>query len=146
MKGQLRHKILDDLKLIVVHYSGVLTVDELIEQLNNRNENSAYNPLYNTIYDFRDCKFDVKLAEFSRSEEVGQTTPGYNTGKKVALITDKPKETLLLISFVKALHHHKSIFEVFPGISAAMQFVGIPSGKKNQIEKVLTELRTADHS
>ena len=146
MKGQLRHRILDDLKLIVVHYSGVLTVDELIEQLISRNENSAYNPLYNTIYDFRDCKFDVKLAEFGRSEEVGQTTPGYNTGKKVALITDKPKETLLLISFVKAVYQHKSNFEVFSGISAAMQFVGASPGKKSQIESVLKELRTADPS
>jgi len=146
MKGQLRHKIQDDLKLIVVHYSGVLTVDELIEQINSRNENSAYNPLYNTIYDFRDCKFDVKLAEFDRAEEVGQTTPGYNTGKKVALITDKPKETLLLISFVKAVYQHKSNFEVFAGISAAMQFVGVSPGKKNQIEGVLKELRSADPS
>lgn len=144
MKGQLRHKILDDLRLIIVHYSGVLTVDELIEQLNCRNENSAYNPLYNTIYDFRDCTFDVRLAEFARAEEVGQTTPGYNTGKKVALVTNRPKERLLLISFVKAIRQHKSNFEVFPGLSSAMRYVGTPSVKKIVIEEVLTELRNGE--
>ncbi len=146
MKGQLRYKILDDLKLIVVRYSGVLTVDELIEQTNSRNENSAYNPLYNTIYDFRECTFDVKLAEYDRCEEVGQTTPGYNTGKKVALITNKPKETLLLISFVKAVQQHKSNFEVFSAVGAALQFVGASQSTRSQIEGVLKELSILDPS
>ena len=146
MKGQLRYKVLDELKLIVVHYSGVLTVDELIEQTNSRNEDSSYNPTYNTIYDFRDCTFNVKLAEYDRCEEVGQTTPGYNTGKKVALITNRPKESLLLISFVKAVQQHKSSFEVFSGIGASMQYVGVAPGKRSQIEGVIKELRTADPS
>jgi hypothetical protein len=144
MKGQLRYRILDEYKLVVVHYSGVLTVDELIDQLVNRNETSGYNPTYNTLYDFRDCTFNVKLAEFERSEEVGRTTPGYNTGKRVALLVKRPKETLLLRSFVKAIQKHKSHFEVFSAMSAALLFVGATLNEKGYIEDILKELKTVE--
>lgn len=139
----MRYRVLDEYKLVVVHYSGILTVDELIEQLVNRNVTSGYNPTYNTLYDFRDCTFNVKLAEFERSEEVGGTTPGYNTGKRVALLVKKPKETLLLISFVKAIQKHKSYFEVFSEMSATLLFVGASLRDKGYIEGILEELRTS---
>lgn len=145
MKGQLRFTVLDNLKLVLIYYSGILKIDDLMYQVNIRNVNSAYNPTYNTIYDFRDCIFDFKLSDFEICAEEAQKQPINRIVKKVAILVNKPKETILTHSFIESVKQYTSNnFEVFFGFSVALQYVEVSLLQKRHIEHELKKLREAE--
>jgi hypothetical protein len=145
MKGQLRFKVLDDLKLVLISYCGILKIEDLMFQINIRNVDSAYNPTYNTIYDFRDCDFDFKLSDFEICVEEAQKNPFYGIEKRVAILVNKPKETLLTHSYINSIKEYTSNnFEVFFGISIALQYVEVSLKQKRHIEHELKKLREAE--
>lgn len=146
MKGHLRYRILDDLKLILVHYSGVLTIDELVAQINIRNENTAYNPVYNTIYDFRDCIFDFELSDCELFAVEAQKNPIHKIEKKVAILVDKPKETILTTSFIQTVKQYSyNDFEVFYRVGIALHYVNVSLYEMRRIENLFkNKLKTGD--
>jgi hypothetical protein len=145
MKGQLRFTVLEELKLVLVYYSGILKINDLLVQINLRNEHSKYDPTFNTIYDFRDCDFDIKISDFELCVEEAKKNPVYRIEKKVAILVNKPKETILTFSFISSVKQFSSNnFEVFYGISIALQYVEVSLKQKRHIEHELKKLREAE--
>lgn len=145
LKGQLRYKILDEFKLILVHYSGLLTIEDLMAQINVRNENTAYIPTYNSIFDFRDCIFDFELSDCELLETEAQKNPIHRIKKKVALLVDKPKETMLTTSFIQAVKQYSyNDFEIFYRVGIALHYVDVSLYEMRRIENLFkNKLRPA---
>lgn len=142
MRGELKYLISEELKLILVFYSGVLDIGELIRQTNARNEDPAYDPSYHVIYDFRDCIFDIQLSDFEACITEAKQNPVYRIENRVAILVNKPKETILTFSFISSVRQYTSSnFEVFYALGVALQFVNVPLTEKRRIEHLLRKLR-----
>ncbi len=138
MKGQLRFTVLAELKLVLVYHSVVLKINDLLVQINLRNEHPLYNPSFNTIYDFRDCDFEIKQSDFEICVEEAKKNPVYRIVKKFAILVNKPKESVLTVSFINSVKQYSSNnFEIFYGISIDLQYFEVSFKQKRYIEHEL---------
>jgi hypothetical protein len=136
------YQISEELNLVLVYYSGVLNMNELIVQSRAMIENPAYHPSYHVMYDLRDCHFDIKLSDFELAIHEAKQNPVYRFEKRVAILVNKPKETILTLSFIATLKSFVSgQMEVFYAVGVALQFVEVSFTEKRRIEHLLKKLR-----
>ena len=140
MNGKIKYRIFNDLRLILVKYSGNITTDIIAKHIQNLTSDREYNVNFNTIADLRESNLQFKQDQLS--EIIGKIIENetiIGERKQTFIIgTDEHLAMSSLFSLlVSNLPMHTSIVH---SVREAIDWVGLSFSESKYIDQELIEL------
>ena len=121
-------------------YKGQLNAEAAINYKKAMLKDRDYDPAYNIITDLREIEVNINPGNLHHITDFFDFLKNTPVKRKVALITDKPSQTVLA-HFFKELGSETIIhYDVFCTVEAAVGYVGLTKNELILIEETLQHL------
>jgi len=134
------YKILHGLRMILECCKGNATIEDAIEMKKCEIKDRYYDPGYNILVDFREFTSSIDSSSLLSLSVFVDFLKGLRLACKVALLTTKPHQVVVM-NMVKNLSiDSKMEFEIFSTLEASVSFVDCPEENLEIIDGYLQEL------
>lgn len=124
MECQIKYRIIPELRLWIEHYSGTVTVEEIINQRKRIIEDHDFQPEYNAIADFRDAILPFKLNELREFIDLLRDNVSMRGKRMVGILTNTPQQVAISELYRLHLGELPMKVEIFSTIEATVRFIG----------------------
>ena len=132
--------IFPELKIIVESYKGQPTVEDAINYKKSMILDHAYHPNYNIITDLRSTEMQIKSEHVVQLSEFLKFLKESSGKRKVAMLTDKPSQTVLAQLLKDMRGDMPTDYEAFSTLKPAISFVGLNANVHDLIKEILIDL------
>ena len=140
MECQIYYRIFPELHLWVEHYSGTVSVEEIINQRKRVVEAPNYQAEYNAIADFREAILPFKLSELRKFIELLRENVSMRGNRKVGILTNTPQQVAISELYRLNVGELPMKVEIFSTVEAASRFIGHGDSIK-EVQEILRRLR-----
>ena len=141
MKGNIKYKILPNIRMSLILYSGEISIDMVKSHLQKMGTDELYDPEFNAITDFGDSipmvnnKEIEEIITFMRSADlvIGE--------RRQAFIFRTPKHQAISSIFSMLAREIPVTFDVVSDLRQAMEFIGMSILEFNLVEDAFREMK-----
>lgn len=137
------HTIIKDINLIIEVYEGVITIDDILNNLKNIFDDPDYSSHYNFLVDLRRASMVYSINDYKILFKTIENSPQGYSRHLTALLTATPEQTTtsMLIVFNEMPKDFKD--SVFTTLSGSMNYLGIDLKHRDliisEIDKLASE-------
>lgn len=114
---------IEEINLLEVKYEGIISVEELIEYINETRSNESYPRDLRIITDARNVKMDFNPNDLNKIVEANTKSLKKYNSITDAFVIDKPKETALSLLFQELSKNKKYKFNIFFNLDNAINWI-----------------------
>jgi len=139
----MNYKIIAEKKVILEYYSGIISVQDLINNKSNIIKEKEYDANYNIIHDFRDAQILISEEEGQHFYDLLKNEIKFHKKRRVAHLTQTPDQVAKTTLFTLLVD--TSLFDVntFSTLKAALTWVRLSIEDYNLIETYLNEIKNS---
>ncbi|NNK70901.1 MAG: hypothetical protein HKO96_10530 [Flavobacteriaceae bacterium] len=123
MTGNIRFKVLPNIKLTLVYYEGNITLAVLFEHLTRLGSHESYNAEFNTISDFGTCVFEVNNKIIKEAADFVKKDTRTLGKRKNALLFRDPKQQVITSLFSMVVGEILINYNIVPNFRKATEFI-----------------------
>lgn len=139
--NHINYTIISELKLIIEHYTGSITMEDIIRLKKDISKQNKYSPKHDVIMDLRYATLNFEVADLNNYVNFANSYEQIIGKRKTGFITSKPKQVALttIFSYVKGSLPIDS--RTFSTLNALIVWLNHPMHAYNIIEGKLQELQ-----
>jgi len=136
-----KYLILPELKLIVEHWTGEYSFDEILELKNQEASDSDWSDSFNVLADDRETNFRIE-ALLNENAKYFSLSQKFIKKRKTALLTSLPKQ--VATSVLMQMYQHPEALvtvEIFSTVKAALRWLDVDITEWERINELLNQLK-----
>jgi len=134
------YRILPEYRLVISHYAGNISENEIISLKEAIKHEKNFNIAYNTLDDFSDTDFHVSQESYMRVFLWLQEN--YSWDRNSAVLTNTPDQVVYITLFNYIQKHKLPMrIKIFSTLHGALQWVDVPIKDAPVINSVIEELK-----
>jgi hypothetical protein len=135
-----KYKIITELKVIVEYFEGDIFLNDMIDFETREMNDKDYNPKFNMITDLRNVELIASENDVLQFVSFMKKTTQLLDQRKVAIITNTPKQAALTTLYVLYFADSPIVNKVFSTLKGAIEWIGLPSEKISVVEDAYNEI------
>ncbi|WP_421918721.1 hypothetical protein [Marinifilum sp.] len=138
------YKILQEMRLVVEYYHGVIKLEDIIGLRNRIKEEENFKAYSNTILDFRDCILDIEHDELPEMIAYLKSNSIINMDRKVAFLASTPNEVVLSMLYQQLLIESGIVYatKIFSTCKAATGFFDFERFGEDELIDIIQNLKS----
>ena len=140
MTGQIRFRVLSEIKLTLVYFRVLITLPILKTHLTNLGSYHNYDPTFNTISDFDNCDFDVNNKIIQQAAEFVRTDKKTMGKRKSSLIFRDPKQQSIISLYSLVVGDIPITYNVVSSLREAVEFMELSPDHYQLVVNTFKEL------
>ncbi|MBT8267585.1 MAG: hypothetical protein HKO96_10525 [Flavobacteriaceae bacterium] len=140
MTGQVKFKVLPDIKLTLIYYEGMINLPMVKRHLFKMGSHKDYDPSYDAITDFGHSVMEVTTEEIKEAAEFVKNSKPLLGKRKQAFIFRTAEQQVISSLFSMLSGDLPVTFNVVSTLREAKIYVGVKTEHYNKVQQVFSEL------
>ena len=140
MTGQIKFKVLPDIRLTLIYYNGVINLNLVRHHLIKIAAHEDYDPSYDAITDFGVAQMQVTNEEVKQAAELVKNSKQLLARRKQAFIFRTPEQQVISSLFSMLSGNLPVTFNVVSTLREAKIYVGVKPENYEKVQQGFDEL------
>ncbi|WP_068472574.1 hypothetical protein [Saccharicrinis aurantiacus] len=119
MFGYINYKIDTESKILYIVYKGTITIDSILQSVEEIISHPNYSVDYDSIVDMQTCHLNINLKELNRISNFLDIDPKLDAYRNSIYLTNKPNEVVITTLYSKLIKNSKVTPHIISTIEAA---------------------------
>ena len=138
---EFEYKILTDYRLILLHYRGKASLDDLFNTIRVVAKDKDFNPNFSILNDLRDCTLMTDKKSIQKLTDFVKNNSGVYSERKTAMLTDTPGQVVFSTLLVDLKNESRVSIKIVSTLESAIMFLTGETEKINYLSGIIEQLR-----